>query len=130
MSNQKRLSQVSLAAIAFLAAAMPCLAQTESNNRNNAIDKSRSTEIAALRNDHLNVRKAEAKSTPAQTADASRERFNAAIAEATSSTSGFASKATFTESDWQKMRTLSKEFDSAAARSITFVPSRGQKLPD
>jgi len=135
MTNQKRLSQVSLAAVALMAAALPCLAQTESNNRRNAMDKVEGTEIATLRNERLNISKAEPKTTPAENATAkaiklSRDRFNLAIAEATSSTSAFGSKTTFTESDWQKTQKLSNQAESQSSKSIAFVPSRGQKLPD
>jgi hypothetical protein len=132
MLNQKRLSQVSLVAVALLAAALPCLAQTESNNRRNAMV--RGTEIATLRNERLRI-KAEPKTTPAENVtakaiNASRDRFNLAITEATSSPSAFGSKTTFTESDWQKTQKLSNQSDSQSSKSIAFVPSRGQKLPD
>jgi hypothetical protein len=134
MTNQKRLSQISLAAVALLAAALPCLAQTELNNRRNAIDKVQGTEIATLRSERLGI-KAEAKTTPAESVNAkainaSRDRFNLAITEATSSTSAFGSKTTFTESDWQKTQKLSNQTESQSSKSIAFVPSRGQKLPD
>jgi hypothetical protein len=133
MLNQKRLSQVSFAAVALLAAALPCLAQTESRNRLNALVQG--TEIATVRNERLNVHKAEIKTTPAgndnaKAINASRDRFNLAIAEATSSTSAFGSKTTFTESDWRKMQKLNNQSESESSRRITFVPSRGQKLPD
>ena len=134
MSNQKRLSQISLAAVALLAAALPCLAQTESNNRRNAMDKVQRTEIATLRSERLTI-KAEPKTTPAESVNAkavnaSRDRINLAITEATSSTSAFGSKTTFTESDWQKTQKLSNQSKSQTSNSIAFVPSRGQKLPD
>jgi hypothetical protein len=132
MLNQKRLSQVSLAAVALLAAALPCLAQTESNNRRNAMVQG--TEVATLRNERLRI-KAEPRTTPAEnvtakTVNASRNRFNLAITEATSSTSAFGSKTTFTESDWQKTQKLNNQTESQSSKSIAFVPSRGQKLPD
>ena len=134
MSNQKRLSQISLAAVALMAAALPCLAQTESNNRRSVTDKVQGTEIATLRNERLTI-KAEPKTTPAESVNAkavnaSRDRFNLAITEATSSTSAFGSKTTFTESDWQKTQKLSNQSESQTSKSIAFVPSRGQKLPD
>jgi hypothetical protein len=134
MSNQKRLSQISLAAVALMAAALPCLAQTESNNRRNTMDKVQTTEIATLRNERLSI-KAQPGTTPAENAtakaiSASRDRFNLAITEATSSTSAFGSKTTFTESDWQNTQKLSNQSESQSSKSIAFVPSRGQKLPD
>ncbi len=132
MLNQKRLSQLSLAAVALLAAALPCLAQTESNNRRNALVQG--TEIATLRNERLNAGKAEtrtnAENVKAKTANASRDRLNLTIAEATSSTSAFGSKMTFTESDWQKTQKLSNQSESESSKRFAFVPSRGQKLPE
>jgi hypothetical protein len=134
MSNQKRLSQVSLAAVALLAAALPCLAQTESNNRRHAMNKVSGTEIATLRNERLGVRKAEPNMTSdknaAKVTTASREKFNESIAQATSSTSAFSSKATISENDWQKTQRPGFEPDSISSKSIAFVPSRGQKLPE
>ena len=134
MTNQKRLSQVSLAAVALMAAALPCLAQTESNNRRNVTDTVQRTEIATLRTERLTI-KAEPKTTPAErvnakAVNASRDRINLAITEATSSTSAFGSKTTFTESDWQKTQKLSNQSESQTSKNIAFVPSRGQKLPD
>jgi hypothetical protein len=130
MSNQKTVSQISLAAIALLAAALPCLAQTESGKTRNL--NVQGTEIATLRKERLSVPRAELKTTPDVTAvstSAARDRFNATIADATSANSAFTSK-TFTASDWQKTQKLSSEYDSISSKSITFVPSRGQKLPD
>jgi hypothetical protein len=132
MLNQKRLSQLSLAAVALLAAALPCLAQTESNNRRNALVQG--TEMATLRNERLNAGKAETKATTesvkTKTAKASRDRLNLTIAEATSSASAFGSKMTFTESDWQKTQKLSNQSESESSKRLAFVPSRGQKLPE
>jgi hypothetical protein len=55
MSNHKRLSQLSFAAVALLAAAIPCLAQTESRQARNgqagALNPVPTAEIAALRNE-------------------------------------------------------------------------------
>ena len=134
MPNQKRLSQISLAAVALMTAALPCLAQTESNNHRNVTDKVQGTEIATLRNERLTI-KAEPKTAPAESVNAkavnaSRDRINLAITEATSSTSAFGSKTTFTESDWQKTQKLSNQSESQTSKNIAFVPSRGQKLPD
>jgi hypothetical protein len=131
MLNQKRLSQVSFAAVALLAAALPCLAQTESRNRLNALVPG--TEIAIVRDERLVAHKA--RTTPAESDNAkaikgSRDRFNLAITEATSSTSAFGPKTTFTESDWRKTQKLNNQSESESSRRITFVPSRGQKLPD
>lgn len=132
MSSQKRVSQVSFAAVALLAAALPCLAQTENSRNRNLTNHG--TEIATLRNERLAVHKAESKTssdkTIARTTNASRDKFNETIAQAMSAASGFQSNASFSESDWQKAQTVSNQFESTASKTITFVPSRGQKLPD
>jgi len=133
MFNPKRLSHISLAAAGLLAAALPCLAQAESTNQRNALVQG--TAIATLRSEPLNVRTAETKTTPpenvtAKAINASRNKFNLAITEATSTTSAFGSKKTFTESDWQKTQKLGNQSESESSKSIAFVPSRGQKLPD
>ena len=135
MTNQKRLSQVSLAAIALLAAALPCLAQTELSNRRNALQTAQTNEIAILHNERHGVVKAEPKATSAdnanaKSANASRNKLNEGFALATSSTASFSSHATISESDWQKTRRVRNAAESTATRTITFVPSRGQKLPD
>jgi hypothetical protein len=133
MSNQKRLSQVSLAAIALLAAALPCLAQTESiRNRNVTVQ---ATEVATLRDDHLGVRKTERKSVSdksvnASAAKAARDKFDNAIAQVTSTNPGFMSSPTISANEWQKTQRLSNQSESTSSKSFTFVPSRGQKLPD
>ena len=131
MTNQKRLSQVSFAAVALLAAALPCLAQTELSNRRTAP----TNEIAILHNERHGVAKAEPKVTSAdnvnpKSANTSRNKLNEAFALATSSTAGFRSNTTISENDWQKTRRVGNAAESTATRTITFVPSRGQKLPD
>jgi len=132
MSNQKRLSQISLAAIALSVAALPCLAQTESSKNRNV--KVQGTEIVTLRNERLGLRKAEPKTVSSENVDAkatiARDKFNESIAQATSATSGFQSSATMTESDWQRTQRVGSQTESTSAKGITFVASRGQRLPD
>jgi hypothetical protein len=122
----------------LLAAAIPCLAQTESPNarhgQTDAQNPARTAEIATLRNERLSVHKAaptdasEAKVN--KTATLSRDKFNSAIAQVTSNTPGFSNSTTLSESEWQKTRRLSNGDESSSAKRITFVPSRGQKLPE
>jgi len=134
MSNQKRLSQISFAAVALFAAALPCLAQTESSHRN-AIDQDQGVEIATLRNERI------APSTPARkmTSDANvnakatraaRDQFNMSIAEATSSAPAFHLNANLSQSNWEKAQRLNNNSAPMSSRRITFVPSLGQKLPE
>ncbi|HYW74233.1 MAG TPA: hypothetical protein VE961_24635 [Pyrinomonadaceae bacterium] len=133
MPTQKRLSQISFAAAALLVAALPGLAQTESHQNRKAIERVQPTEIATLRNERLGVRNAEpvaANKSVAQTTKAARENFNEAIARATSSTSNLSSPATISESDWQKTQRVADQADANSAKRISFVASRGQKLPE
>ena len=138
MSNQKTLSQLSFAAVALLAAAIPCLAQTESPNARHsqagAPNLAQTAEIAALRNERLSVHKAAPKTASEakvnKTATPSSDKFNRAIAQVTSNTTGFSNSTTLSESDWQKTRRLANDDESSSSKRITFVPSRGQKLPE
>jgi hypothetical protein len=132
MTNHKRLSQISFAAIA-LVAALPCLAQTESNNHGNSMKTVQSNEIATLRRERLSAPRAELKMdkiTAAEATSSAQEKFNKAIAQATASTSGFVSTPTISENDWQQTQRLADRAASTETKSITFVPSRGQKLPE
>ena len=136
MSNQKNISRLSLVVIALLAAALPALAQTKSTQtRNDQTGDSivtPATEIAALGSERLNVYKAEAKPWSEamgleQKQSHARARFQQSIEAASSASPAFLT--TISESDWQKTRQLGNDESSTSAKRITFVPSRGQKLP-
>jgi hypothetical protein len=125
MTNQKSISRLSLVVIALLAAAGSCLAQTKSTQARQA------TEIATLRNERLNIFKSESKTSAkdqiAEQASASRIKFEQSIERATADAPSLAT--TLSESDWQKTRTVISD-ESSSPKRITFVPSRGQKLPE
>src|SRR5947207_1967839 len=137
MSNQKRLSRLSFAVIALLAAALPCLAQTEAGKARNSqaadLNPGHASEIAALGNERLSVHKA------SKTADVritekqgslARARFEQSIEQAATASPAFGTNPTaVSESDWQKTRRLSNDNESISPKRITFVPSRGQRLP-
>jgi hypothetical protein len=133
MSNHKKLLQLLFAAVALLAAAIPCLAQTESRQAR-ALKPVQTAEIAALRNERLSADKAAPKTASDAKANEkaalSRSKFNSAIAQAVSATPGFSNSTTLSESDWQKTRRLTNDDESSSSRRINFVPSRGQKLPE
>ena len=137
MSSQKTLSQLSFVVIALLAAALPCWAQTKStearNNQAGDMNLRQSIEIATLGSERLNVYRAEAKPKSAATAmetqrSIARAKFQQSIDQASSASPAFL--ATTSESDWQKTRRLAVDDESTSATRITFVPSRGQKLPE
>jgi hypothetical protein len=141
MSNQKRLSQLSLAAVALFAAALPCLAQTESGNARQAVvlNQAQAGEIAALGSERLSVHKAAGRAT----ADArviekqktwSRAQFEQSIERATVGTPLVTNVTNVTnpaisENGWEKTRRLANDDESTSAKRITFVPSKGQRLP-
>jgi hypothetical protein len=137
MSNQKTLSRLSFVAIVLLAAALPCLAQTKStparNNQTGDMNLRQETEIAVLGSERLNVYKAEPRTVSdikvgEQQRNLARARFQQSIDQASSATPTFPT--TISESDWQKARSLGNDDESSATKRITFVPSRGQKLPE
>jgi len=135
MSSKKTLSQLSFVVIALLAAALPSWAQTKStetrNNQAGDMNLRQATEIAALGSERLNVYKAEAKPISAameQQRSIARAKFQQSIDQASSASPAFL--ATVSESDWQKTRRLANDDESTSATRITFVPSRGQKLPE
>ena len=138
MSINKRLSQLSFTAVALLAAAIPCLAQTESrqarHSQAGAMSLVQTAEIAAIPNTRLSAHKAAPKMASetkvSETVNLSRVKFNISIAQATSNTAGFSNSATLSESDWQKTRRLTNDDSLSSPKRITFVPSRGQKLPE
>jgi len=137
MSSKKTLSQLSFVVIALLAAALPSWAQTKStetrNNQAGDMNLRQATEIAALGSERLNVYKAEAKpaseaATFEQQRIMVRVKFQQSIDQASSAPAALLT--TISESDWQKTQRLGNDQGSASPRRITFVPSRGQKLPE
>jgi hypothetical protein len=132
MSNQKRLSQLSFAVFALLTAALPCVAQTEASKAQNQaakLDANRANEIAVLGNDRLSVRKAASKTADVRVTEKQRARFEQSIEQAATASPAFMTNPTFSGSDWEKTRRLSNDNESTFPKRITFVPSRGQKLP-
>lgn len=136
MSNQKALSRLSFVVIALLAAALPCLAQTKSTEGRNVqtsdVSLRPATEIAALGSERLNVYKPEAKPATAtagfeQQRNSARIKFQQSLDEASAAP---AALSTISQSDWLKAQRLSTDENSASPKRITFVPSRGQKLPE
>jgi len=137
MSKQKTLSRMSLTVVALLAATLTCLAQTKStptrNDQTGEMKLRQPTEIAVLRSERLDIYKAEAKpaseaATFEQQRIMVRVKFQQSIDQASSAPAALLT--TISESDWQKTQRLGNDQGSASPRRITFVPSRGQKLPE
>ena len=136
MSSQKTLSQLSFVIIALLAAALPCLAKTKStqarDNQTGNMSVRQGAEIAALGSERLNVYKPETKSVADATVfeqqrNQTRAKFQQSIDQVSAAAPSFLT--TLSESDWQKTQRLANDDEQTSAKRITFVPSRGQKLP-
>jgi hypothetical protein len=132
MSNQKSLSHLSFAAAALLAAALPCFAQTESNQaRNNQagnLNATEVTQIAALGTERVIVNKAETKKTAEAKMSEKRATLSAdqfvQAAKVSSSADAFLATQIFAAP-----KVKPNDNDETVSRKITFVPSKGQKLP-
>ena len=130
MSTQKKLSQLSFAVIALLVAALPALAQTGSNQnqRANATNWAETDRVAVL--GHLSVNNPETMSVGApviseKQPSLSVEQFiNAASQPVVVNHSGAAFDSTIVEDPKKSFND-----ETSSRKRITFVPSRGQKLP-
>jgi hypothetical protein len=138
MSNQKRLSQLSFAAIALFAAALPCLAQTESGNARQAavLNQAQASEIAALGSERLSVHKAAGRATAeAKVIEKqktwSRAQFEQSIERAVVGTPLVTNvtNPAISESSWEKTRRLANDDQWTSSKRITLLPSKGQRLP-
>src|SRR5262245_3760923 len=129
----KKLSHLSFASIALLVAALPALAQTKSVENEMAkstSDQIVATQVAALAGERLSVHKSAPTSAAVPVASSkqtslSLERFKQAASQSTA-TSSFAAQSTIFA---QPKLIDSNDNDTASRKRITFVPSRGQKLP-
>ena len=132
MSSQKRLSHLSFAAAALLAAALPCFAQTESNQlRNNQagnLNATEVTQIAALATERITVNRAE--TMKADSAKMSEQRPTLSVDHFRQAAKGSSSADAFpTTRIFAAPKVKPADNDETASRKITFVPSKGQKLP-
>ena len=128
MSAQKILSQLSFAAIALFISAIPCFAQTETATTEQI---SASTQVAVN-----NVRRTyRAEPTVVATSEAKQKQpafsateFMQAVNEATSfETKSSSSTPTLVLNDFDQTKL---EFEKpASSKRITFVPSKGQRIP-
>jgi len=129
MSAQKTLSQLSFAAIALVIAAIPCFAQTDSvATPTETISNQIATNYARRASSRSeSVVAAEAKVDQKQTAF-SAARFMQAInspASFETTLSSSTPKIVLNDLDAQKLA-MDKP---ASSKRITFVPSRGQRIP-
>jgi hypothetical protein len=131
MTIQKQLSHLSFAAIMLVFAALPALAQTGSVDNQTAVAVTsnlvESDQVAALRKDRVSL---PTKESPIVVAPA--------IAEKQTSFSATQFMKSVTESTvisdnkvygFTSLETPRKSFSETSSKSITFVPSRGPKVP-
>ena len=118
MTIQKQLSHLSFAAIMLVFAALPALAQTGSVDNQTAM-------ATALRKDHLSIPTKESTIVVAPAITEKQPSFS--VTQFMKST---AEPAVITDSMLFEFTSLEKpRFDETSPKSITFVPSRGPKLP-
>ena len=130
MTTQKQISHLSFAAIILVFAALPVLAQTGSRDNQTAVavtvNSVESDQLAALRKSRVSIPK---KESPIVVAPAvtekqpsfSRTQFMKAATES-------AAISDSTAFQFNGIDNANKAFDTSL-KSITFVPSRGPKLP-
>jgi hypothetical protein len=134
MSAQKRLSQLSFAAIALLVVALPAFAQTDSIS--SAAEKASpidATEIVALNGRLVSGLRSEVKrmfETPVNEnlPSFSAAKFMQAVSELPNATPT-ASSLKMTTFELIPAPKFEKKDAGSSRNGITFVPSRGQKLP-
>lgn len=129
MSAQKTLSQLSFAAIALVIAAIPCFAQTDSvatptETNSNQI----ATNYARRANSRSeSVVAAEAKVDQKQTTFSAARFMQAVNSPASFETTLNSSTPTIVLNDLDVEKLALEK--SASSKRITFVPSRGQRIP-
>jgi len=131
MTIQKQLSHLSFAAIMLVFAALPALAQTGSVDNQTAMATTsnlvESEQVAALRKDRLSIPTKESTIVVAPAITEKQPSFSITqfMKSATEPTMISDSKA-FEFTSVEKPRTA---FNEPSSKAITFVPSRGPKLP-
>lgn len=126
MTIQKQLSHLSFAAIMLVFAALPALAQTGSVDSQTAIAfTSNSEQVVALRRDRLSIPAKESTIVIAPAITEKQPSFSA-----TQFMKSATEPAAISDSTAFEFTSLEKpRFNETSSKSITFVPSRGPKLP-
>ena len=134
MTIQKQLTHLSFAAIMLVFAALPALAQTGSVARSVArsldsqtamVTTSNSDRVAALRMERLSIPTKESTSVAGPAITEKQPTFSA-----TQFTKSVTEPAVIKDSTALEFTSLAKpRFDETSPKALTFVPSRGPKLP-
>jgi len=134
-----RISKLSLAAITLLAAAVPSLAQTDSLKDRTEPDSISNVQTVALNNERSVKAPAVNYALPSNTVTNSTTsktkfsaaKFQAAIQEVGNSNPSFQSQTTIYDLQLNPAKQFKDDLSVQVSRSkITFVPSRGQTLPE
>ena len=129
MSAQKRLSQLSVSAVALLVVALPAFAQNESSEKNSAASASDNSAIVAVnresvtRESRVEEKRVADADTNTKAPKFSATMFVKAAAEATAASAKPAIS-------FQPVADRFERKESRPVNGITFVASRGQTLPE
>ena len=127
MTIQKQLSHLSFAAIMLVFAALPALAQTGSADNQTAVvttsNSVASEQVAAVRTDRVSVPTIVV-TPPVNTNEKPQPSFSA-----TQFIKSVTASAEISNSTAFEFTTIEKPRTETSSKSITFVPSRGPKLP-
>jgi hypothetical protein len=129
MSAQKRLSQLSVAAVALLVVALPCFAQSESTEKNSAASGSDNSGIVAVNRESV-TRESRVEEKRVADADMTTKapKFSATtFFKAAGEASAAASKPSIS---FQPIADRFERKESRPVNGFTFVASRGQTLPE
>ena len=131
MTIQKQLSHLSFAAIMLVFAALPALAQTGSVDNQTAVvttsTQVEAEQVAALRKDRSSIPTKESTIVVAPTVTEKQPSFSA-----TQFMKSVTEPAVVTDGkvfEFTSLEKPGKTFNQTSPKSITFVPSRGPKLP-
>ena len=131
MTIQKQLSHLSFAAIIFVFATLPALAQTGSADNQTAVATTsnliESDQVAALRKDRLSIPTKE--STIVVTPAITEKQPSFSMTQFMKSATEPAVISDTAASAFTSVEKTSKAFSATSSKTINFVPSRGPKYP-
>ena len=132
MTIQKQLSHLSFAAIMLVFAALPALAQTASVDNQNAVATTSnlvaSGQMAALRKNRLSILTKESTIVVAP-AITEKQQPSFSINQFMKSATEPTAISDSTMFEFTNVEKPGKAFNETSSKAITFVPSRGPKLP-
>lgn len=129
MSAQKRLSQLSVAGITLLVVALPCFAQNDPAEKNSAASETDASAIVAVNRESVTREsRVEAKSVVGADTKTKAPKFSAnTFLKAADEARVVGSTTTVS---FQPVADRFERKQSGPVNGVTFVASRGQKLPE